>query len=619
MEQEALEGSEIDPRLTFDTFVIGPANRLAAAAASRAADSPGKSYNPLFIYSESGLGKSHILHAIAHHASREELGFRVRYKTLEDYLSELAESLSSGAAADSKFQFDEVDILLLDDVQFLTGQPEAQEMLLRTLDTLSVTGKQVVLASDRPPAEIDALDARLVSRFSGGLLIDIGAPDYETRVAILRRKAEERDAELVDGVPEALARHPVRNVRELGGILNRVLAIQELEGRQVDRDEIRKLFGEPEDGEDESPSRPDSELDELVREIAGEFPSLKAKESPLRKKVLAAAARAEKAGYQTDRLRKLALGSDEPENVDQAIENFESHIERLREIEQALGDLGNPWSEAAAGILRNPDRVQEAEALLSSAQERVRPFPAASNGPTLDDMDPSSDSLPIRAARQLLSADKPEYTPLFFWSRDGRLAHGLLEATARSAVANRPDAKVAVASIADFANDFIRALSQGVAGAWRERWWTLDYLFMFGLEGLTDTERAQEEFFHLFEAMKRSGGRLLLTADRPSSEIKGIDDRLRSRFEGGLALQIGGTSAEGSGTPSGTAAKSDEELFAAVDWGVADATPEVAPAKTDSASPTPEMDTPTDDWYPSSEKAVLEWSDISTRVIEDIG
>jgi chromosomal replication initiator protein len=236
--------TDLDPKLTFDSFVIGPANRLASAAARRSAEAPGTSYNPLFIYSASGLGKSHILSAVAHQARKGNARLRVNYQTLEGYLQELTEALETGQRDAMRDRYRDLDVLLLDDVQFLANQPEAQEMLLGTLDSLTASGSQIVLASDRPPAEINGLDARLVSRCSGGLIVDIAAPEYETRVAIIRRKAEEQGHTLAPGVAEALARFPARNVRELGGVLNRVMAVQDLEGRPVTPEEVAKLMGQ---------------------------------------------------------------------------------------------------------------------------------------------------------------------------------------------------------------------------------------------------------------------------------------------------------------------------------------------------------------------------------------
>ena len=168
---------DLDPQFTFDSFVVGPANRLASAASKRAADSPGRSFNPLFIYSSSGLGKSHLLIAIANQAEQGHTPARMLYQTLEGYLDDLARALETGARDTLRDSYRDLDILLLDDVQFITGHAEAQEMLLGTLDALTGSGGQVVLASDRPPSQIDDLDTRLLSRFSGGLMVDIAMPE----------------------------------------------------------------------------------------------------------------------------------------------------------------------------------------------------------------------------------------------------------------------------------------------------------------------------------------------------------------------------------------------------------------------------------------------------------
>ncbi|MDX1568207.1 MAG: DnaA/Hda family protein, partial [Longimicrobiales bacterium] len=319
--------------MTFETFVVGPANRLAAAAARRAADSPGTSYNPLFIYSPSGLGKSHILTAIAHHASKVHPEATVVYQTMEGYLDELAEALESGERDRLKEQYAGLDIFLLDDVQFLSGQPEAQELLLRTLDTLSVSGSQIALASDRPPAEIDALDDRLLSRFSGGLIVDIAQPEFETRVAIVRRKAEERGMDLEDGVAEAVARHPFKNVRELGGALNRVFAVQDLEERRVTSDEIPDLLGlakEP-SGEEGGGDEFGTFVDELSVDLAT---TVNEQEAPWRVLLRETAQEAEEKGFRTGRLRRLLERDEEPGDVEEVVEGFREDLDRLREIGQ---------------------------------------------------------------------------------------------------------------------------------------------------------------------------------------------------------------------------------------------------------------------------------------------
>jgi chromosomal replication initiator protein len=526
---------DLDPRFTFEHFVVGPANRLASAAARRAAENPGASYNPLFLYASSGLGKTHILGAIAHHATRHHPDIRVEYETLEGFLAKLAQALGGEDAGGIRARYESLDVLLMDDVQFLTGQSEAQEMLLRTLDVLAGQGRQVVLTSDRPPSEIDGLDARLRSRFEGGLLVDIGPPEYETRVAIIRKKAEARGQPLNAEVADIIGRIAFRNVRELSGALNRVLAIQELEGRTVGPEETALMFGRQKPVAGSNATEVDRFLDELSNTVAAQ---VEARELPWRKLLRETAEEVEAEEFRAHRLRRLIEKDSPPEDARQVVREFRATIQRLKEIRARLEEVGNPWPEAAHGVLRDPERLEEAEALLASAQERARPFPKLPEGPELQTLASSLPQLVIRAAEQLVRTDRPEYSPLYVWSPDGVAARLLLEAAGRSRPSKGERGLVAFASVAEFAQDFIHALSAGVAGAWRERWWSTDLLLIHGIQDLSGTERAQEEFFHLFEALQRKRARLMVAADRPPAEIAGVDDRVRSRFEGGLVLEI---------------------------------------------------------------------------------
>jgi len=526
---------EFDPRLTFETFVVGPANRLASAAARRAAESPGASYNPLFLYSASGLGKSHILNAIAHHAVRTSASRVVEYETLEGYLDYLAEALEAGGGGAALDRYAQAEILLLDDVQFLTGQAQAQEMLLRMLDTLTGRGAQVVLASDRPPAEINGLDARLLSRFSGGLIVDIGLPDYETRVAIMRRKVEERRARLAEGVAEALARFPFQNVRELQGALNRLLAIQELEERLVRVADLGAVLG-PQFAVDVDPGEGGGEASGMgaqADEAANVEPEWRTAFAQVIETV-------ESAGYSADRLRRpLEDRWNEPADWQEILKAFRRDLDRLRDIRAQLQDLPAPWPSDADVILRDPDLLDEAERLLGLAVERSRPFPDIPSGPKLDESGTRFPALARRAAERAMTSEVPEYNPLFVHASDPVRTREFLEACGRTYRALDPKARVGLLSVPEFSEEFIAALSAGVAGAWRERWWSVDLLLLHEAEALGRTERAQEEFFHLFEALKRRGSRIFVAADRPASTLEGIDDRLRSRFQGGLVLDLG--------------------------------------------------------------------------------
>ena len=607
--------TDLDPKFTFDSFVIGPANRLASAAARRAADSPGTSYNPLFLYSAPGLGKSHILHAVAHQSGKADASRKVEYQSLESYLEGLEIALEDGSRDDFKDRYGDLDILLLDDVQFLTGQPEAQEMLLRTLDQLSAAGSQIVLASDRPPAEINGLDARLLSRFAGGLIVDIAAPEYETRVAIIRKKAEARGQKLEAGVAEAVARFPFKNVRELGGALNKIFATQDLEERSVAVDEIAAMMGEEEVTESAQPVG--GEFGDFLSDLADTVAeTVEEKEVPWRKAIRETIEAAEREGFVTKRLEAVQ-GGDEPANWQEIVDGFKADVQRLREIDKELDELDNPWPDAAVDLLKAPDRLDDAEALLLSVRERQRPFPKLGDGPALKQLE-GFPSMAVKAAHQLVADEKPEYNPLYVWAAQADLGRTLLGAAGRTYQTEDPEGRMAVTSVKEFADDFIRALGDGVAGAWRERWWTADLLLVHGMEALSDTERAQDEFFHLFEALKRRGARVMLVADRPPSGIADIDERLRSRFEGGLVVELDAGSADGELELVEAAAAPQEEGL----WGAKDASPaEPAAAATVKAAPVePSAEAPKKGgaWFPSSENVVVTWPRLADLLIEEL-
>src|SRR5688500_11534518 len=234
---------QVEARSRFDNYVVGSANRLAVAAARAVAESPGGVYNPLFIYGSSGLGKTHLLGALGNEAVARAPGLSVEYLPLEDFIEQIHAAVAVGEMERFKQRYGRVDVLLLDDMQFLTGRRETQSELLRLLNALQGSGRQIVMTSDRSPSEIADLDERLVTRFSGGLTVDIGSPDYETRVAILRTRCEERGVQLQPGVAEELARIEFANVRELQGALNRLIAHQALGEGQIEAAHVDGLLG----------------------------------------------------------------------------------------------------------------------------------------------------------------------------------------------------------------------------------------------------------------------------------------------------------------------------------------------------------------------------------------
>ena len=227
----------------FEALVVGTSNRTAVTAGRAVASAPGSAYNPLLIYARPGMGKTHLLGAIAHQVFALNPAARIEFITLDEFVEGFHVALSTGQGEQFRSRFGNADLLLVDDIQFLSRQREMQAELLRVLDVMLAGQKQVVLTSDRAPAEIESLDDRLLTRFAGGLVLDIAQPDYETRVAILQRKAEERGATFPDGVLEAVASLDIESVRELVGALNRLLAFQAVSEVPIDAAQARILIG----------------------------------------------------------------------------------------------------------------------------------------------------------------------------------------------------------------------------------------------------------------------------------------------------------------------------------------------------------------------------------------
>jgi chromosomal replication initiator protein len=228
------EGAQLNPRYIFETFVIGASNRFAHAAAVAVAEAPAKAYNPLFIYGDSGLGKTHLLHAIGAYAKELYGSIRVRYVSSEEFTNDFINSIRDDKASVFQKRYRDLDILLVDDIQFLENKERTQEEFFHTFNTLYNTNKQIVISSDRPPKQLTTLEDRLRSRFEWGLITDIQPPELETRIAILRKKAAQDKLNAPDDVLEYIASKISTNIRELEGALIRVTAFASLNRQGVD-------------------------------------------------------------------------------------------------------------------------------------------------------------------------------------------------------------------------------------------------------------------------------------------------------------------------------------------------------------------------------------------------
>ncbi len=226
--------ARLNPKYSFDSFVIGSSNRFSHAAAVAVAEAPAKAYNPLFVYGGSGLGKTHLLHAIGHYAINLYKGIRVRYVSSEEFTNDFINAIANNRAPEFQARYREIDVLLIDDIQFLQGKDSTQEAFFHTFNTLHDHNKQVVVTSDLPPKQLTGFEDRMRSRFEWGLITDVQAPDLETRIAILRKKAASERIDIGDEVAEFMASKVSSNVRELEGALIRVTAFANLNQSTID-------------------------------------------------------------------------------------------------------------------------------------------------------------------------------------------------------------------------------------------------------------------------------------------------------------------------------------------------------------------------------------------------
>jgi len=534
---------QVDPRHRFENFVTGSANRLAVAAARAVAEQPGLTYNPLFIYSSSGLGKTHLISAIGNAVRQREPALNVEYVTLDDFVEQLHAAIGSNEGERFKQRYGRVDVLLLDDMQFLTGRRETQSELLRLLNALQGTGRQVVMTSDRPPSEIPDVDERLITRLSGGLIVDIAPPDYETRIAIMRAKCDERGVRFQGGVLEELARLEFRNVRELQGALNRIIASQTLGGDAVRPEQVRGMFSAGEAPRTPTPlraarvsgGRRNLDFQSFVTDIES---AVAQHVDPWKIKVAEAVAYWSGEGYRTTALERLLQdGSDKPD-FEGGLRAFFANIERLRALEGQATAVDPALG--AHEAFRDPMRLSEAEDLAARALTGAAPPPGPSSAFTRTGFEVSpSNQLAVRAADAVIEEPGRRYNPLFVHGPSGVGKTHLVNAIGNEIInMSGGAAAVACVSAQQFMDELIAALQDGSVDRWRLRYRSADALVIDDVQFVAGKERTQEELFHVFNALHGEGKQLVFASDRPPRQLDGLEDRLRSRFEGGLVVEV---------------------------------------------------------------------------------
>ena len=259
--------SSLNPKYTFDTFVVGTSNRFAHAASLAVAELPADAYNPLFLYGGVGLGKTHLMHAIGHYILDNNPSAKVMYITSENFTNQLISAIAKKTNQEFRDKLRNVDVLMVDDIQFIAGKTATQEEFFHTFNELHSGGKQIVISSDRPPKEIPTLEERLRSRFEWGLIADIGRPDYETRIAILRKKAELEHILVDDDVLHFIAEQTESNIRELEGSLTRVNAMAALNGGKITLDVAREELENIMPGREKKVLTPEIIMDACAKEF----------------------------------------------------------------------------------------------------------------------------------------------------------------------------------------------------------------------------------------------------------------------------------------------------------------------------------------------------------------
>ncbi|MDI6710816.1 MAG: chromosomal replication initiator protein DnaA [Bacillota bacterium] len=341
--ERADEITILNPRYTFDAFVVGNSNRFAHAAALAVAETPARTYNPLFIYGGVGLGKTHLMHAIGHHLLQRMPYFKVSYVTSEKFTNELIEAIREEQPAQFRNRYRTIDILLIDDIQFLGGKERTQEEFFHTFNTLYEAGKQIVISSDRPPKDIPQLEERLRSRFEWGLISDIQPPDLETRVAILQKKAQGQDVDVPEETLFYIADRIQSNIRELEGAFIRVAAYASLNETEMSPEVVEKVL------RDILPAKKPRPITcELIQEVVADYFRLRPEDMRAKKRTRAVAFPRQIAMYLTRELTDLSLpkvgeafGGRDHTTVIHGCEKIAKELESDQTLQEIVNELMN--------------------------------------------------------------------------------------------------------------------------------------------------------------------------------------------------------------------------------------------------------------------------------------
>ncbi len=526
----------LDTRMRFEQYEAGVANQAAVSAARAVADAPGRSSTPLLLWGDAGVGKTHLLQAVGNALADAQPALRVAYLTAEQFAEQLREAVAASEIDDFIRRWGRVDVLLLDDLQALAGHRETQLELLRMLEAMESMQRQIVMASDRPPAAIADLDPQLEAKLSRANVVEVGPPDYDARLAILQARCRDRGVALEPGVVEELGRIETGNVRELQGLLYRTLDFQSVGDEPVQAEDVLGLLDDVPDAHraagEAAPAAATATLDfqSFLTDITS---AVTAHVEGWKSRVAEAMAGWQSAGYRTAVLERLLDEPAPPANFDAVLRGFGATVRKLKELESEAVEA-DP-SLAGHDVFHDPERMREAEALVQRARAGAVDLP----GPSVEFSRAGfevgkSNQAAVRAADAVAADPGTRYNPLIIVGPAGTGKTHLLNALGHE-LANASGGASVVACVTgqQFADEFITALRDGRVTQWRRRYRGVDALLMDDLQAVVGKERTQDEAFELFTDLLGAGKQIAFTAAQSPRDMTGVDERLRARFEGG--------------------------------------------------------------------------------------